>query len=413
MQPPRGGFGTQPLQLIFIPTQIGTRASASFLFKRLLSAVRRKRRTMKNKVHRQHILENLIYALIWIIVFTAPVFRVSEETGFSWKDVTRQWMAFLPFFAVFCINNYVLIPYLLTRKRMWWYFLITAGMVFVIFTTLPHPRHHNTPPRRTFTENTTTEQRVDRPENVQSRKKGNEPPPFKIPFRRILFFNCILIAIFVIGINIAIKLLFKSIRDERQMKELEKQNLQTELEYLKHQINPHFFMNTLNNIHALIDIDAEKAKETVIELSKIMRYILYDSSQPLISLQKEITLINNYIALMRIRYTDSIDITMSVPERLPDVQLPPLLFITFIENAFKHGISYRHASFVHVSIEVQEKELSFYIMNSSNNTAPHDTGIGLENVTKRLNLLYGNKYTLSTREEENVYSVTLVIPLQS
>ena len=196
------------------------------------------------------------------------------------------------------------------------------------------------------------------------------------------------------------------------MKELEKQNLQTELEYLKHQINPHFFMNTLNNIHALIDIDAEKAKETVIELSKIMRYILYDSSQPLIPLQKEITLMNNYIELMRIRYTDPIDITVSVPEHVPDVKIPPLLFITFIENAFKHGISYRHASFVHVAIEVQEKELSFYIMNSNFNQLPHDTGIGLENVTKRLNLLYGNKYTLSIRAEEDVYRVTLVIPIQ-
>lgn len=377
---------------------------------------------MKNKVHRQHILENLIYALIWIIVFTAPVFRNNDENVFSWKDVTREWIALLPFLVIFCINNYVLIPYLLTRKRMWWYFIITIGMVFMIFTNLPHPRHQNVPLSRHFNETTTPEEQTNRPEGsrftrqpgeeVQHRKKGNTPPPFKIPFGRILFFNGILIAIFVIGINIAIKLLFKSIRDEHQMKELEKQNLQTELEYLKHQINPHFFMNTLNNIHALIDIDAEKAKETVIELSKIMRYVLYDSSQPLIPLQKEITLMNNYIELMRIRYTDPIDITVSVPEHVPDVKIPPLLFITFIENAFKHGISYRHASFVHVAIEVQEKELSFYIMNSNFNQPPHDTGIGLENVTKRLNLLYGNKYTLSIRAEEDVYRVTLVIPVQ-
>ena len=96
---------------------------------------------MKNKVHRQHILENLIYALIWIIVFTAPVFRNNDENVFSWQDVTREWIALLPFLVVFCINNYVLIPYLLTRKRMWWYFIITIGMVFMIFTNLPHPKH--------------------------------------------------------------------------------------------------------------------------------------------------------------------------------------------------------------------------------------------------------------------------------
>ena len=188
---------------------------------------------------------------------------------------------------------------------------------------------------------------------------------------------------------------------------------QTELEYLKHQINPHFFMNTLNNIHALIDVDTEKAKESVIELSKIMRYILYDSSQPIISLQKEITLLNNYIALMRIRYTDSIDISVNIADNLPDVQIPPLLFISFIENAFKHGISYQHPSFVHIMLETREKELSFYIVNSNFSDTHNPSGIGLENVTKRLQLLYGDKYILETRAEENSFSVNLIIPIES
>ena len=217
----------------------------------------------------------------------------------------------------------------------------------------------------------------------------------------------------MVGFNVAIKLLFKSIRDDRHLKELEKQNLQTELEYLKHQINPHFFMNTLNNIHALIDVDTEKAKESVIELSKIMRYILYDSSQPIISLQKEITLLNNYIALMRIRYTDSIDINVNIADNLPDVQIPPLLFISFIENAFKHGISYQHPSFVHIMLEPREKELSFYIVNSNFSDTRNPSGIGLENVTKRLQLLYGDKYILETRAEENSFSVNLIIPIES
>ena len=172
-------------------------------------------------------------------------------------------------------------------------------------------------------------------------------------------------------------------------------------------------MNTLNNIHALIDVDTEKAKESVIELSKIMRYILYDSSQPIISLQKEITLLNNYIALMRIRYTDSIDINVNIADNLPDVQIPPLLFISFIENAFKHGISYQHPSFVHIMLETREKELSFYIVNSNFSDTRNPSGIGLENVTKRLQLLYGDKYILETRAEENSFSVNLIIPIES
>ena len=112
------------------------------------------------------------------------------------------------------------------------------------------------------------------------------------------------------------------------------------MDYLKFQINPHFFMNTLNNIHALIDIDTEYAKNAVIELSKMMRYVLYESGREIISLNRDIQFVQNYIGLMRIRYTDAVDIRVEYPHDLsPQVSIPPLLLIVFVENAFKHGIS--------------------------------------------------------------------------
>lgn len=130
----------------------------------------------------------------------------------------------------------------------------------------------------------------------------------------------------------AIKFLFKSIRDDHRMKSLEKQTSEVELVYLKHQINLHFFMNTLNNIHTLIDIDKEKAQKTVLELSKIMRYVLYDASLPFVSLDKEIHFLSNYIELMKIRYTEHVDIRISLPAEIPNTQISPLLFTSFLKT---------------------------------------------------------------------------------
>lgn len=135
------------------------------------------------------------------------------------------------------------------------------------------------------------------------------------------FHHCLL----MVGFNIAIKLFFKSFRDEEMLKELEHQRLQSELEYLKYQINPHFFMNTLNNIHALVDIDTGKAKSTIVELSKLMRYVLYEASNKTILLSREVQFLKNYIALMSLRYTNKVSIQMDFPVEVPEVQIPPLL----------------------------------------------------------------------------------------
>ena len=119
------------------------------------------------------------------------------------------------------------------------------------------------------------------------------------------------------------------------------QNIQAEMYYLKHQINPHFFMNTLNNIHALVDINTESAKQAIIELSAMMRYVVYETGGNVIALREDLRFIKNYIELMRIRYTDNVKVTYNYPQQLKGrVDVPPLIFIVFVENAFKHGVSY-------------------------------------------------------------------------
>ena len=171
-------------------------------------------------------------------------------------------------------------------------------------------------------------------------------------------------------------------------------------------------MNTLNNIHALVDIDGEAAKQTVIHLSDMMRYVVYGGGGDSISLKDDLKFIENYIELMRIRYTDDVKILYNKPEHLgPHVDIPPLIFIVFVENAFKHGVSYDHSSYIYIDIKCEDGYVVGRFENSvSPNKRNSDRGIGLENVRKRLDLIYEEQYDLQIEEGESRYCITLKIP---
>ena len=239
------------------------------------------------------------------------------------------------------------------------------------------------------------------------------PPWHPTLFKWERLFNDCLLALLLIGFNIAIRLLFQSMQDARRLRELESQNLKAELQYLKMQVNPHFFMNTLNNIHALIDIDAEKAKETVIDLSRIMRYVLYDADRPTVPLRKEVEFIGNYIELMLPRYRpELLDLRTAYPAEIPDVQIPPLLLVTLIENAFKHGISYRHPSFIHTELTLEQGWIVYTVCNSTTDKPASSNGVGLEILRRRLSLLYEGKQTFSVEQQEGTFRATLRIPIE-
>ena len=215
------------------------------------------------------------------------------------------------------------------------------------------------------------------------------------------------------GANLGTKYYFRSRSDQRKLEDLEKQNLEQQLEYLKYQINPHFFMNTLNNIHALVDIDPSKAQETIRELSKMMRFVLYEGDKSGVPLTKEFEFVRTYTKLMQLRYSDKVRITVDVPDEAPDVAIPPLMLISFIENAFKHGISYQHDSFIDIKLEVKDNSLSFTCRNSKAEKPNQEKGgVGLANVKKRLDLLYDKKYSLDIKDEPDIYIVELKLPLR-
>ena len=161
-----------------------------------------------------------------------------------------------------------------------------------------------------------------------------------------------------------------------------------------------------------MDIDAERAKETILELSKMMRFILYEGDKNGVPLSKEFDFIRHYVTLMRLRYTDKVSIRVDLPTEVPDKTVPPLMLISFIENAFKHGISYQHPSFIDIKTEVSDGRLYFRCHNSKADTPNQEKGgVGLNNVKQRLKLLYDNNFTLNIQDLPDTYLVELTIPL--
>lgn len=345
---------------------------------------------------KQTVGENLLYVMVWTAIILVPVLnsQMMSETHLSFENALVAWRKIAPYFLIFIVHNNIIAPLFMLRHKYWRYIISNLILVVGIFGMVDY-----------YEENIA--------QNPIVTAYAQAGPTGKASFTDLAMYWNVVLAFFMVGANTGIKLMYRSIKDEQEMEQLKRQNLQAEMDYLKYQINPHFFMNTLNNIHALIDIDSECAKQTVIELSKMMRYVLYDSGHEKISLHNDIQFLKNYIELMKIRYTDAIDIKVEEPENLSKkVTIPPLLLIVFVENAFKHGISYNRSSFIHIKIQIENEIVKAYFSNSRHMpTKKAGSGIGLDNVRKRLELIYGSKnYTLDIQETEDTYNVQLLIP---
>lgn len=235
--------------------------------------------------------------------------------------------------------------------------------------------------------------------------------PYFSFLRWVVCFLMCLTVFFVITANNMFAFSFKL---EQEREAMAKAKLQLELNLLKYQLNPHFLMNTLNNIHALIEDDKESAQDALRLLSKFLRYMYYDNSHERVPLSKDIDALRSYFELMRLRFLGTVDIQFIVPNELPDVRVAPNLFVNLAENAMKHGVSVDNPSFVHFSLDVDGQYVCCRVRNSN---FPHShvadsTGFGLENLKKRLNLLYQNNYVYKTEVSDDEYFVELKVPVQ-
>lgn len=218
------------------------------------------------------------------------------------------------------------------------------------------------------------------------------------------------------GGSTALALARKWVTVEQKLQESEAARAQSELKNLRSQINPHFLLNTLNNIYALTAIDQNRAQNAIQQLSKMLRHLLYDNQEREVTLTDEMQFIENYIALMKIRLSQNVDVTFHRQVSLPGIRVAPLIFISLIENAFKHGVSPVEPSFVHISITATEHDITCQIENSNHPKSRDDRsghGIGLSQVQKRLDLSYPGRYTWEkgVNKEGNIYTSTIHIQL--
>lgn len=414
--------------------------------------------TLKTK-KRYNIIQILVIAFIWVLMFAIPLLFGNFPKDNDWGAVFEIWKGYSYLFLLFLVNHFVLLPNFFFKQRRVAYFTIAILMIVVFFSIIytsymrrlperpnvemgfqerhtgpngqadfqsraQHPNLHAGKPQPD--EDFHPEGRL-RPEpesrlreELQGRRvgppqgdmgplgPGGKPEPGIPPYA-----NLLILAILLLGFDTALSISMKWIEDQQKRIELEKENTENKLIFLRQQVSPHFFMNTLNNIHALIDINQEQAKESVIKLSKLMNYLIYDTQSGQVMLKDELAFIESYIELMQLRFSNKVKIDVQIPSILPQVEIAPLLFISFIENAFKYGISYQAPSFVKIVFSFDKDHLNFVIDNSlfPKKEKREKSGFGIENTRKRLELLYSNAYNLNITESAEQFTVKLKLPL--
>lgn len=346
-------------------------------------------------------LSVLLHIIGWTIFIILPLYFLVFYTQHDSSFLYRVYAQTLVYVLIFYINYLWLIPKFFIHGNKRYYFtsaaIIIVAFYFVIETTNTYvfPRQEQ-------------DKRIEAEFDKLS-KEGHFPRPPK----QWHIYNYLFTSFLITGFSLGLRLTNKYIENEKQRKELEKERLNSELAFLKNQISPHFFFNTLNNIYSLVQINTDDAQKSILKLSKLMRYLLYETEHGNIQLSQEIEFMKNYLDLMKLRLTQKVDLKVSFPEKYTDTAIPPLLFIPFIENALKHGISYRDASFVHIFMEVDNKEIMFTCTNSvfAKTDEKTDSGIGLENIKKRLVLLFPQSHSLKLNQTETTFHVELRINL--
>jgi two-component system LytT family sensor kinase len=359
-------------------------------------------------------IQIFLHLLAWGILLSLPLYFIKRwqvGTDFVWLYYIGNIISGIIFYT----NYLILLPrFFFQRKRyrytlsviilLVFFYFVSNGSNELIFRNVPGPERSQ-------------EMRIA---SEVERRPGPPTPGLlfgRPPFRQIHIINYGFTSVFLIFFSMGLRVLERHSQTEKLQKELEKEKLNSELAFLKNQISPHFFFNTLNNIYSLIGINAEDSKKAVLKLSKLMRYLLYESEHGNTRLGNEIDFMNNYIDLMKLRMSEKISLTISFPEKYGDINIPPLLFIPFIENAFKHGISYREKSFIDISLQADSDSITFRCTNSliksREEAESTHSGIGLENVSKRLNLLFTGKHDLKINKSDTSFEVVLKIKFTS
>jgi hypothetical protein len=362
----------------------------------------------------------IAHVAIWICFFLLPYIFSPQPAEFA-SDISRYYITLYIVTNVFLLvfyyfNTLLLIPRLLLRKK---WFSYTLLIISCLIAFLYLPREITNCIRGTNEETLRHEfwQRranISRAPSAANFGQNNQPPPHHPPHRnREWYFPgsyAIFILVFTVGTCIV--MMQQWLEAERTKDEIEHEKINTELSFLKSQVNPHFFFNTLNNIYSLAVVGSEQTAPAIMKLSSIMRYILTETQTNLVTLQNEIEFITNFIDLQSVRLTDKVKVDFKATGDIDDKLIAPLLFIPFIENAFKYGISTKENTIIEILLTATDNKVSFTVSNTIVKADRADTtGIGINNVKRRLELLYPDKHRLLVKEENNQFIVHLDIEL--
>lgn len=335
-----------------------------------------------------------VHVAVWAVIIGVPVLVPDpKHEPFVVNDYVRLLLMPVTMMMLFYSNYFFLIRRYLFVHRFGRFFLCNFALVLILMTGLHLLFHYVFP--------------FDIPHHhhIEHSWHGN------IRF----FFGNSIGYILTIALAVAIKATENWYRAEAGRRELERHRTEAELQNLKSQLNPHFLFNTLNNIYSLIQIDSERAQQVVHDLSRLLRYVLYDSNKTFVPLNDEVEFIRNYIELMRIRLSRNVRLNVSLPDSHSHLQVAPLLFISLVENAFKHGVSNDKPSFISIDINEKQGELICDIENSLFPKSGIDdrsgSGIGLKNLSKRLDMIYYGRYVFTYGKKGDVYKVKLSIRL--
>lgn len=317
----------------------------------------------------------ILHVAVWLMLFLSPLMFSHEQT-ISLVRVAAFSIFPLCMMTVFYTNYLWLVPryYIAHEERFYWIFnmimILVLAVLMQLWMHLLHPLFPD----------------------------DGRPHPEPSFLKQLLFvarniFN--LSVVLFIATSMEISSRWHQMEDERI--EMEAARKEAELANLRSQINPHFLLNTLNNIYALTAFDTEKAQKAIMELSKMLRHMLYDNQQNMVNLKEEIQFISNYVNLMKLRLPQNVEVRFhsNYPEPC-NIQVAPLIFISLVENAFKHGVSPTEKSFIDISISAEKDLLTCEIKNSNYPKTQQDRsghGIGLQQVERRLNLSYPQRHT--------------------
>lgn len=374
-------------------------------------------RDVRRLLHNWHMLEQLFYWLVLLILIFLPLIFWDYSDYHERKRIVWGWMRIFPFIIIFLVHNYFLLPLAYRKEGLWKYLILTILLIVGVNVLIIY----YDPLREALYEMFMGSEFQRGRHGFPGKGQQGGGPGVARHFRRyagqefLFFINNFLIGLFLVGFNATLNFTSRWFTREQERKELSKENLQSQLSALRQQVSPHFFMNTLNNIHALIDYNQPAAKESILRLSELMRYLLYDTDRETVPLKREVEFLKSYIDLMKLRLTEKVELRVKLPDKFKEVYVPPFLLLPFVENAFKYGILPEGSSSIEIHIELLDDQLHFTCMNTKfpnfgKKSGP--SGIGIANARKRLELIFGDAYTLVIRDINDTFEVEVRYPVQ-